>query len=143
MEFAKQIVDAPKNRDFIFLQDAHSELGRWAQEAIGWVQPDGTPVRISPTHSTRLSDEVAPLPEDETEQTQKLPLTRLILALVTAIVCIGGSLWIGSGRDAASAPRNCRRPRRRCFALAQSKVARCRQPRSPDSQRWTACDRPR
>jgi hypothetical protein len=102
VEFAKQIDSSAKNRDFIILQDGHSELGRWVQEAIGWVPPDGTPVRISPTHSTRLSDEVAPLPEDETEQTQKLPLTRLILALVTAIVCIGGSLWIGSGRDAAS-----------------------------------------
>jgi hypothetical protein len=102
MGFAKQIDGAPKNRDFIILQDARSELGRWAQEAIGWVQPDGTPVRISPTHSTRLSDDVAPLPEDETEQTQKRPLTRLILALVTTIVCIGGSLWIGSARDAAS-----------------------------------------
>ena len=34
--------------------------------------------------------ERAPLPDDETEQTQKRPLTRLILALVTAIVCIGG-----------------------------------------------------
>ena len=102
MGFAKQIDGAPKDRDFIILQDAHSELGRWAQEAIGWVQPDGTPVRISPTHSTLLSDDVAPLPEDETEQTQKRPLTRLILALVTAIVCIGGTLWIGSARDAAS-----------------------------------------
>jgi hypothetical protein len=102
MGFAKQIDGAPKDRDFIILQDAHSELGRWAQEAIGWVQPDGTPVRISTTHSTRLSDDVAPLPEDETEQTRKRPLTRLILALVTTIVCIGGSLWIGSARDAAS-----------------------------------------
>jgi hypothetical protein len=102
MEFAKQIDGAPKNRDFIFLQDAHSELERWAREAIGWVQPDGTPVRISPTHSTRLSDDAAPLPEDETEQTQTRPLTRLIPALVTAIVCIVGSLWIGSARDATS-----------------------------------------
>src|SRR5882672_8010974 len=114
MEFAKQIDGAPKNGDFIILQDAcSSEVGRWAQEANGWVQPDGTPVRISPTHWTRVSDDfagptdrerslfyaalAAPLPDDETEQTQKRPLTRLILALVTAIFCIGGFVfWIGS-----------------------------------------------
>src|SRR6266850_3166176 len=114
MEFAKQIDGAPKNGDFIILQDAcSSEVGRWAQEANGWVQPDGTPVRISPTHWTRVSDDfagptdrerllfldalAAPLPDDETEQTQKRPLNRLILALVTAIFCIGGFVfWIGS-----------------------------------------------
>ena len=114
MSFAKQIAHAPKNGDLIILEDANSqELGRWAQEANGWVQPDGTPVRISPTHWTRVSDDfagptdrerslflaalAAPLPDDETEQTQKRPLTRLILALVTAIFCIGGFVfWIGS-----------------------------------------------
>src|SRR6267378_3905238 len=113
MEFAKQIDGAPKNGDFIILQDAcSSEVGRWAQEANGWVQPDGTPVRISPTHWTRVSDDfagptdrerslflaalAAPLPDDETGQTQKRPLS-LILALVTAIFCIGGFVfWIGS-----------------------------------------------
>src|SRR5437868_1482736 len=111
MEIAKQIDIAPKNGDLIILQAGCSwELGRWAQEANGWVQPDGAPVRISPTHWTRLSDDVAgatdrerllfltaPLPNDETEQTQKRPLTRLILAFVTAIFCIGGFVfWIGS-----------------------------------------------
>src|ERR1700738_3203735 len=119
MEFAKQIDGAPKNGDFIILQDASSqEVGRWAQEANGWVQPDGTPVRISPTHWTRVSDDftgpsdrerllflaalAAPLPDDETEQTQKRPLPPLILALVTAIFCIGGFVfWIGS-KDSSS-----------------------------------------
>ena len=58
MEFANQIDGAPKNGDFIILHDACSrEVGRWAQEANGWVQPDGTPVRISPTHWTRVSDD--------------------------------------------------------------------------------------
>src|SRR5258706_404237 len=117
MEFAKQIDGAPKNGDFIILQDACSrELGRWAQEANGWVQPDGTPVRISPTHWTRVSDDVDgptdrerllfladTLPDDETEQPQKRPLTRLILALVTAIFCIGGFvLWFGSEDNSAA-----------------------------------------
>ncbi len=135
MEFAKQIDGAPKNGDFIILQDACSrELGRWAHEANGWVQPDGTPVRISPTHWTRLSDDVdgwtdrerllfldAPLPDDETEQTQKRRLTRLILALVTAIVCIGGFVfWIGSedsssDNPAANLEREFSRERDRAF----------------------------
>jgi hypothetical protein len=119
MEFANQIDGAPKNGDFIILQDASSrEVGRWAREANGWVQPDGTPVRISPTHWTRVSDDfagptdrerslfltalAAPLPNDETEQTQKRPLTPLILALVTAIFCISGFVfWIGS-KDSSS-----------------------------------------
>jgi len=135
MEFAKQIDGAPKNGDFIILQDACSrELGRWAHEANGWVQPDGTPVRISPTHWTRLSDDAdgwtdrerllfldAPLPDDETEQTQKRRLTRLILALVTAIVCIGGFVfWIGSedsssDNPAANLEREFSRERDRAF----------------------------
>src|SRR5450631_37865 len=119
MELANQIDGAPKNGDFIILQDACSrEVGRWAQEANGWVQPDGTPVRISPTHWTRVSDDfagptdrerslflaalAAPLPDDETEQTQKRSVTALILALVTAIFCISGYVfWIGS-KDSSS-----------------------------------------
>jgi hypothetical protein len=116
MEFANQIDGAPKNGDFIILHDASSqEVGRWAQEANRWVRPDGTPVRISPTHWTRVSDDFAgpsdherPLflaalaADDETEQTQKRPLTPLILALVTAIFCIGGYVfWIGS-KDSSS-----------------------------------------
>src|SRR5450631_2246283 len=119
MELANQIDGAPKNGDFIILQDACSrEVGRWAQEANGWVQPDGTPVRISPTHWTRVSDDfagptdrerslflaalAAPLPDDETEQTQKRTVTALILALVTAIFCISGYVfWIGS-KDSSS-----------------------------------------
>src|SRR6266436_5400509 len=119
MEFANQIDGAPRNGDFIILQDACSrEVGRWAQEANGWVQPDGTPVRISPTHWTRVSDDfagptdrerslflaalAAPLPDDETEQTQKRSLTLLVLALVTAIFCISGYFfWTGS-KDSSS-----------------------------------------
>ena len=55
MGFAKQIAHAPKNGDLIILEDANSqELGRWAQEANGWVQPDGTPVRFSQHTGTML-----------------------------------------------------------------------------------------
>src|SRR5712671_1828177 len=114
MEFAKQIDGAPKNGDFIILQDASSqEVGRWAREANGWVQPDGTPVRISPTHWTRVSGDFSGPNDRERslflaalaaplKQTQKRPHTRLILALVTAIFCIGGFVfWIGS-KDSSS-----------------------------------------
>src|ERR1700687_1471725 len=118
MELAHQIDSAPKNGDFIILQDACSRgVGRWAQEANGWFRPDGTPVRISPTHWTRVSDDFAgptdrerPLflaalaapPDDETERPQKRPLTALILALVTAIFCISGYVvWTGS-KDSSS-----------------------------------------
>jgi hypothetical protein len=97
MGFAKQIDDASKNRDFIFLKDAPSrELQQWVQEAIGWRQPDGTPIRDSPTNETRRLDDVAPLPDEQQEPTQKRPRTRLILALVSTVICIGGSLWIGA-----------------------------------------------
>jgi len=119
MELPKPIDVAPKNGDFIILQDACSwELGRWDQEANGWVKPDGAPVRISPTHWTRAADDVAgatdrehllflagPLPDDETEQPRKRPLTRLILASVTAILCIGGFVfWIGSEGSSSDHP---------------------------------------
>jgi hypothetical protein len=154
MELAKIDV-APKNGDFIILQDACSrEVGRWAQEANGWVQPDGTPVRISPTHWTRVSDDfagptdrerslflaalAAPLPDDETEQPQKRPLTRLILALVTAIFCIGGFVfWIGSNdsssdNSAANLERGFSRERERAsVAIGRLTAAREREDVAP------------
>src|SRR5450755_4847801 len=152
MEFANQIDGAPKNGDFIILHDASSqEVGRWAQEANGWVQPDGTPVRISPTHWTRVSGDFAgpsdlerPLflaalaAHDETEQTQKRPLTPLILALVTAIFCIGGFVfWIGSkdsssGNWAADLERGFSRERERAsVAIGRLTAAREREDVAP------------
>src|SRR5215218_10270969 len=112
MELAEKIDLAPKNGGFIILRKAGSwELGRWALEAHGWVRPDGTPVRISPTHWTPLSDDLPgadrdrllfiaralPVPNHEAEQTEKRPITGLIVPLVTAICCLGGIVfWIGS-----------------------------------------------
>jgi hypothetical protein len=68
------------------------------QDTIRWRRSDGTPA--FPDDET-----------DETEQTQKRPLTRLGLALVAAIVCIGGIVfWIeledsSSGNSAANLER--------------------------------------
>jgi hypothetical protein len=102
MRFAEPIERAPKDGECIILQDAGSvELGRWAQEANGWVQHDGTPVGFSPTHWKRLLD--APRPDDEAEPTQKQPIARLGLALVAAIVCMGGIVfWIESEDSSSS-----------------------------------------
>jgi hypothetical protein len=128
MELAKQIDVAPKNGDFIVLQDAGSwELGRWAQETNGWVQPDGSPVRISPTHWTadreRLLFLAPSLRDGEIEQTPKRPLIRLILAFVTTIFFIGGYVfWIGSehsssDNSAADLEREFSQERSRAFAV--------------------------
>ena len=102
MRFAEPIERAPKDGECIILQDAGSvELGRRAQEANGWVQHDGTPVGFSPTHWKRLLD--APRPDDEAEPTQKQPIARLGLALVAAIVCMGGIVfWIESEDSSSS-----------------------------------------
>jgi hypothetical protein len=123
MEFEKQIDGAPKNGDLLerWAQGNSGRvqrdgtpikngdlLERWVQGDNGQVQPDGTPVGISPT---RLSD--------ETEQKQKRPLIRLILALVTTIVCIGGSFWIGSARDASSPTGSLSRPMERSSAASE------------------------
>jgi TPR repeat protein len=58
MELAKQIELAPKNGDFVVLQDGGSgswEVGRWAPESNSWVQIDGKPLRIFPTHWVPVS----------------------------------------------------------------------------------------
>jgi len=54
MELAKQIELAPKNGDFVVLQDGWSgswEVGRWAPERSSWGQIDSKPVQIFPTRT--------------------------------------------------------------------------------------------
>src|ERR1700730_5539216 len=58
MELAKQIELAPKNGDFVVLQDGWS--GSWevveeSKESSSWVQIDGKPLRILPTHWVPVS----------------------------------------------------------------------------------------
>jgi hypothetical protein len=103
MGFGFPIEHSPKSGDLIFLMDARSEeLGRWASEANEWVKPNGTPLQFSPTHWR---------PWGPLDDEKKRPHTRLILALVAAIVCIGGiAFWIesedsSSGNSAANLER--------------------------------------
>jgi prefoldin subunit 5 len=100
MELAKPIELAPKNGDFVVLQDGCAgswEVGRWAQESSGWVQIDGKPVRIFPTHWVPVSGDAAGSENSEglsflvtSLQPEELPpkrlRTRSILALTAAVI---------------------------------------------------------
>jgi hypothetical protein len=111
MELAKPIELAPKNGDFIVLQDGCSgswEVGRWAQESCSWVEIDGKPLRIFPTHwvsvcgdtagtknSEGLSFLVPPLRPEETT-TKRLP-ARFIPTFTAAVLFMGGCAAFGIG----------------------------------------------
>ena len=65
MKLMNQIELDPKNGDFVILQDARSgswEVGRWAQETSSWVQIDGKPLRLFPTHWVPVSGDPAGSP---------------------------------------------------------------------------------
>jgi hypothetical protein len=104
MELAKQIELAPKTGDFVVLQDGWSgswEVGRWASESSSWVQIDGKPLRIFPTHWVPVSGDTA-----GSENTEGLPFlvppiqvmephpkrlrSRFILTFTAAAIFIGG-----------------------------------------------------
>jgi hypothetical protein len=71
MELVKQIELAPKNGDFVILQDGWTgswEVGRWAPESSSWVQIDGKPLRIFPTHWVSTSGDTV-----GSENTEGLP----------------------------------------------------------------------
>src|ERR1017187_8514749 len=76
---------APKNGDFIILRDLRSgswEVGRWAQESGSWVQIDGKPLRLFPTHWAPVSDDPAGSTDRERLSflvTSKWPRARFIL----------------------------------------------------------------
>jgi hypothetical protein len=111
MELARPIELAPKNGDFVVLQDGCSgswEVGRWAQESSGWVQIDGKPLRIFPTHWVSVSGDIAgsenseglsflvPPPQPK-ETTPKRLRTRFIPALTAAAIFTGGCAAFGFG----------------------------------------------
>ena len=104
MELAKPIELAPKNGDFVVLQDGWSgswEVGRWSPENSGWIQIDGKPLRIFPTHWVPVSGDAAGLENTEglsflvaaaqvTEPPQKRLRVRFMLAFTVATIFIGG-----------------------------------------------------
>ena len=105
---AKQIELAPKNGDFVVLQDGCSgswEVGRWAPESGSWVRIDGKPLRIFPTHWVSASgDSVG------SENTEGLPFlvpaipppkrlrVRFILAFTVAAIFFFGGFTIEADR---------------------------------------------
>ena len=53
MERTNKIESAPRNGDFVILQDSLTgswEVGRWVEESKNWVQIDGSPLRLFATH---------------------------------------------------------------------------------------------
>ena len=104
MELAKPIELAPKNGDFVVLQDGCSgswEVGHWALESSSWVQLDGKPLRIFPTHWVPVSGDIAGSenieglsflvpPIQMMEPPPKRLRSRFILAFTVAAIFIGG-----------------------------------------------------
>ena len=104
MGLVKKIELAPKNGDFVVLQDGWSgswEVGRWAPESSSWVQIEGKPLRIFPTHWVPVSGDATGSENTEglsflvppiqvMEFPSKRLRTRFILALTVALIFIGG-----------------------------------------------------
>jgi hypothetical protein len=104
MELMNEIERAPKSGDFAILLDAKSgawEVGRWAQESRSWVQPNGKPLRLIPTHWAPASGDpsgstwqglsfLAPLRSLQ-KTVAKRPRTRSVLAFTALVmILIGG-----------------------------------------------------
>lgn len=92
MEWTNKIESAPRNGDFVILQDSLTgswEVGRWVEESKNWAQIDGSPLRIFPTHWMPVSNDPA-----GSKSTQRFSLRnrrRLVLAL-TIVISIGGGI---------------------------------------------------
>src|SRR3984893_9494445 len=101
MELAKQIELAPKNGDFVVLQDGWS--GSWevveeSKESSSWVQIDGKPLRIFPTHWVPVSGDTVGAKDTEglsflvpaiQEPSRRLRI-RSNLAFTVAAIFVGG-----------------------------------------------------
>ena len=90
---------APKSGDLVILQDAQSgawEVGRWAKESGSWVQIDGSPLRLFPTHWAPASGDPGgstwqglsfPMPlRSQQKAAPKRPRTRFVLAFMAAVM---------------------------------------------------------
>ena len=100
---AKQIELAPKNGDFVVLQDGWSgswEVGRWAPESGSWVRIDGKPLRIFPTHWVPVSGDTVGsenteglsflAPAIQVAEFPKRLRNRFILAFTVAAIFVAG-----------------------------------------------------
>jgi TPR repeat protein len=120
MELAKHIELAPRNGDFMVLLDGCSdawEVGRWSPESSRWVQIDGKPLRIFPTHWVALSGDAAGSDNSEglsflvppPAPIQIAPKRRrasVIVAVAATTVFIGGCAAIGFGLIGGQANSN-------------------------------------
>jgi hypothetical protein len=114
VEPAKQIELAPKNGDFVVLQDGRSgswEVGRWAPESSSWVQIDGKPLRIFPTHWVPVSGDTIGsgntegwpflVPAIQVTELPKKLRTRFVLVFTVAAIFAGGVAAFDFGFTAA------------------------------------------
>ncbi len=120
MELAKHIELAPRNGDFVVLLDGCSdawEVGRWSPESSRWVQIDGKPLRIFPTHWVAISGDAAGSDNSEglsflvppPAPIQTAPKRRrasVILAVAATTVFIGGCAAFGFGLIGSHANSN-------------------------------------
>ncbi len=110
MELAKHIELAPRNGDFVVLLDGCSdawEVGRWSPEGSRWVQIDGKPVRLFPTHWVPVSGDAAGsenieglsflVPSPAPIETAPKRRAGVILAIAATTVFVGGCIAFGFG----------------------------------------------
>ena len=113
MELVKQIELAPKNGDFVVLQDGCSgswEVGRWAPESSSWVQIDGKPLRIFPTHWAPVSGDTVGSANagglsfliPAIQEPPKRLRRRFIQAFTVAAIFVGGYATFDFGFTGAS-----------------------------------------
>ena len=135
---------APKNGDLVILQDAQSgawEVGRWAKESGSWVQIDGTPLRLFPTHWAPASGDPGgstwqglsfPMPlRSQQKAAPKRHRTRFVLAFMAAVMIFvtGYTVYdfdlIGTGT-----PQKYYRFSGRSGTSQRDRPSRCSRPRS-------------
>jgi hypothetical protein len=134
MELAKNIELAPRNGDFVVLLDGCSdawEVGRWSPESSRWVQIDGKPLRIFPTHWVPVSGDAAGsenseglsflVPPPAPMQTASKPRrASVMLAVAAAAFAIGGCAAFAFGLIGSQAVSNAGETVRQASELSRS-----------------------
>ena len=118
MELAKHIELAPRNGDFVVLLDGCSdawEVGRWSLESNHWVQIDGKPLRIFPTHWVAVSGDAAGSENSEglsflvpppapLQTAPKRHRASVMLAVAATAIFLGGCAAFGFGLIGSRVP---------------------------------------